>query len=239
VAVDDSSPQTQRLGRDRAGRAEPPAGEQRSAWLSSPRGLARLRAGGEVGNERLTGLTGAVLLALLLVEGVTILFKRQLLSVHMFVGVALIGPVALKMGSTGYRFVRYYAGSVPYRLKGPPPMLRRAIIAPVVVVSTIVVLASGVALMFVGPSSRHSLLPIHQVSFFVWLAFTSAHVLAHLPSIPAVLRAEHGPAPRQAPGRGARRLALVLTLAAGVLVAVLVIPQFPPWLNLHHLGERH
>jgi hypothetical protein len=209
---------------------------QRSPLLSSPRGLARLRAGGEVGNERLTALTGAVLLALLAIEGVTILFKRQLLSVHMFLGVLLIAPVALKLGSTGYRFVRYYAGSMPYRLKGAPKTLLRFVIAPVTIVSTIVVLVSGVALMFIGPSSKDTLLPIHQVSFFVWLGFTSLHVLAHLPSIPRVLRAEHGPAPRQAPGRGARRLALALALVVGALLAVLVIPQFPPWLNLHHGG---
>jgi hypothetical protein len=237
MAVDESSPHAGRL--DGTGRAALAADVQRSALLSSPRGLARLRAGGEVGNERLTSLTGAILLALLLVEGVTILFKRQLLSVHMFLGVLLIAPVALKLGSSGYRFVRYYAGSVPYRLKGPPPLMLRFIIAPVVIVSTIVVLVSGVALMFVGPSSRNSLLPVHQVSFFVWLAFMSVHVLAHLPSIPAVLRAEHGPAPRQAPGRGARSLALALALVAGVLLAVLVIPQFPPWLNFHHGGGGH
>jgi hypothetical protein len=212
------------------------SGTQRSPLLSSPRGLARLRAGGEVGNERLTALTGAVLLALLAVEGVTILFKRQLLSVHMFLGVLLIAPVALKLGSTSYRFVRYYGGSVPYRLKGPPKALLRFVIAPVTVVSTIVVLASGVALMFVGPSSKDTLLPIHQVSFFVWLAAMAVHVLAHLQSIPRVLRAEHGPAPRQAPGRGARRLALALALLVGVALALLVIPQFPPWLNLHHGG---
>jgi hypothetical protein len=41
-------------------------------------------------------------------------------------------------------------------------------IAPIVVVSTIVVLASGVALLFAGPESRDTLLPIHKVSFIVW-----------------------------------------------------------------------
>ena len=49
-----------------------------------------------------------MLLVLLAVEGVTILFLRPLLSVHIFVGMLLIPPVALKLGSTGYRFVRYY-----------------------------------------------------------------------------------------------------------------------------------
>ena len=52
--------------------------------------------------------------------------------------------------------------------------------APLLVLDTLVVFASGVALLFVGPSSRGDLLPIHKVSFFVWLALTSLHVLGHL-----------------------------------------------------------
>ena len=39
----------------------------------------------------------------------------------MFLGVLLIGPVALKLASTGYRFVRYYTSEPRYRRKGPPP----------------------------------------------------------------------------------------------------------------------
>ena len=58
--------------------------------------------------------------------------------------------------------------------------------------STVVVFASGVALLFAGPSSRGTLLPIHKVSFIVWLAFTALHVLAHLPEICRALRADYG-----------------------------------------------
>jgi hypothetical protein len=61
-----------------------------------------------------------VLLILLAVLGVTILRIGQLISVHLFLGLLLIGPVGLKMASTGYRFVRYYTGSPTYRRKGPP-----------------------------------------------------------------------------------------------------------------------
>ena len=83
-----------------------------------PLSLRKLTAGGPAGNELLTGLTAAVLLAPLAVEGVTIVLLRPLISVHMFVGMVLIPPVLLKMVSTGYRFARYYTGSVPYRHKG-------------------------------------------------------------------------------------------------------------------------
>jgi hypothetical protein len=200
----------------------------------------RLAGGGTSGNERLTAATGAVLIALLAVIGVTIVSLRPLLSVHLFVGILLIGPVALKMGTTGYRFVRYYSGNPSYRRKGAPPQLQRLIIAPVVIASTIVVLATGVVLLFVGPSSRGTWLPIHRLSFFVWVAFTALHVLAHLPALPQALRADYGasrPFGDQIGGRSGRVLSLAGALTAGAVLAILLIPQFAPWLGanvFHH-----
>jgi hypothetical protein len=73
-----------------------------------------------VGNERLTALTGIVLLIGFAIEGMTILALHRLLTLHFFLGMLLIGPVLLKIGSTGYRFVRYYASAAPYVRKGPP-----------------------------------------------------------------------------------------------------------------------
>ena len=64
----------------------------------------------------------------------------------------MIPPIALKMASTGYRFVRYYTSNPAYRERGTPPILLR-VSAPVVVASTLVVLGTGVALLFVGPES--------------------------------------------------------------------------------------
>ena len=80
----------------------------------------RDRLGGTEGNEILTSATAAVLTVLLLAEGITILRMGGLVSVHMFIGLVLIPPVLLKLGSTGYRFVRYYTGARAYREKGPP-----------------------------------------------------------------------------------------------------------------------
>jgi hypothetical protein len=145
----------------------------------SPRALL---AGGTDGNELLTVQTGALLLVLLAVLGVTIIRIGQLTWLHMFLGLLLIGPVALKIGSTGYRFVRYYSGDPSYRRKGPPPLALRAL-GPLVVLSTIGVLATGVVLLALGPASRSTWLLIHKVIFFVWLAATSLHVLGHLPAL--------------------------------------------------------
>jgi hypothetical protein len=200
----------------------------------------RLAGGGTSGNERLTAATGAALIGLLAVIGMTIIAIRPLLWVHLFVGILLIGPVALKMGATGYRFVRYYTGDPSYRHKGAPPAMMRLIVAPVVVVSTVVVFASGVALLLVGPHSRGTLLPIHKVSFFIWVAFTALHVLAHLPALPRALRADYaasGLGRDQISGRSGRVLSLAGALTAGAVLAILLIPQFAPWLaarGLHH-----
>jgi hypothetical protein len=108
-----------------------------------PRGRRRrLTADGVDGNERLTVLTGVVLIVLTAAIGVTIIWIGQLMWLHLFLGLALIGPVALKLASTGYRFVRYYTYDPAYRRKGPPiPALR--VLAPLVVFLTAVLLGTG------------------------------------------------------------------------------------------------
>ena len=211
--------------------------------LREPASAHALTAGGTDGNELLTAVTGAVLLVLLAVLGVTIMRIGQLLWLHLFVGMLLIGPLALKLASTGYRFVRYYSGDAVYRRKGPPALLPR-VMGPVVVLSTLIVFASGVALLFAGPSSRDSLLPIHKITFFVWLAFVGLHVLLHLPSILPALRTDYSHSASlggDVTGRSGRMLALGCALVAGAVLAVLVIPEFAAWVSAsgrfhHHHG---
>jgi hypothetical protein len=180
---------------------------------------------------------GAVLIVLLAVIGVTIVALGRLLSVHLFVGMLLLGPLALKLSSTGYRFARYYTNNPRYRKAGPPITPLR-LIAPMVVISTLIVFASGVALLLAGPGSRGTLLPIHKVSFIVWIAFTSLHVLGHLPALARGLSADYAPATQLSgatDGRAGRVLSLAGAITAGVVLAILFIPRFSPWLhNFHH-----
>jgi hypothetical protein len=202
---------------------------------------ARLTGGGTTGNERLTAAAGAVLLVLLAALGVTIVRIGGLLWEHLFLGMLLVGPVLLKLSSTGYRFVRYYTANPRYRRKGPPPLALR-VLAPLVVASTLVVFASGVVLLFIGPSSRGTLFPIHKDSFFVWLGLVALHVVGHLPAMPAVLRADYGRSKElsgDVTGRAGRVLALSGALVAGVVLAVLVIPDFGPWLHDTGLFHHH
>jgi hypothetical protein len=220
-----------------------------------------LLAGATDGNERLTVQAGAVLFVLLAALGVTIVRIGQLTWLHLFLGLLLIGPLALKLASTGYRFARYYTGAPAYRRKGPPPASLR-VMAPLLVADTLVVFASGVVLLFAGPSSRDTLMPIHKVSFFVWLALASLHVLGHLGELargllaprttrsavfavagvePAGSRDEAGRpgawalAPRL-PGTSGRALALGASLLGGLVLALALIPEFAPWVEhaAHH-----
>jgi hypothetical protein len=78
-------------------------------------------------NELLTSSAAALLVILLMAEGITILDMRGLLGPHMFIGLVLIGPLGLKLASTGYRFVRYYTGAPAYVAKGPPHVALRAL----------------------------------------------------------------------------------------------------------------
>ena len=170
-------------------RAVAPARDVAGVPATARRADGRLRAllgGGTDGNESLTTVTGIVLLALLLVIGLTILRMRQLISVHLFVGLLLIGPVLLKMASTGYRFMRYYTHDAIYRRKGPPETGLR-VIAPVVVLTTCAVFVSGVILMFQGRAHRDPMLLIHKVSFILWVVLFAMHVLGHLPEVLAVI----------------------------------------------------
>jgi len=194
-------------------------------------------AQGADGNARLTGAVGVVLLALLLVEGVTILQVRHLITLHIFVGLLLIPPTALKLGSTVYRFARYYTHTPSYVRHGPPPPLLRWT-APLLVIFTGAVLLTGVALLVVGPEGSRQVLGLHKASFIIWFALMALHVLGHLKDALVLSardwwpRAGHSrpkvPAPR---GKGRRGGLVVVSLVAGVVLAVALLPVASPWAN--------
>lgn len=134
---------------------------------------------GVVGNSRLTAMVGAVLLVALFIEGITVLDVNQMFALHAFVGLLLVPVALLKLCSTGYRFLKYYRRDPAYLRKGPPhPVLR--ILAPLVVISTVALLGTGVALLAVGPKNSDTLVTVHQASFVVWVAVMTIHVLGHI-----------------------------------------------------------
>jgi hypothetical protein len=193
----------------------------------------RSRAGGADGNARLTGAAGAVIFVLLAIEGVTILSVHRLLSAHVFIGMLLVPLVAVKIGTTVYRFARYYRGAPDYSAKGPPPVVLR-LAGPVVVASTVAVFATGISAMAVGPSSRW-ILEAHKASFVVWFGSMTVHVLGHALETPALAVADWHSRHPKLDGAAMRRGLLVSALVAGVVLGVLALGWIGPW---HHAAGR-
>jgi hypothetical protein len=183
----------------------------------------RWRPGGPEGNEILTSATAVVLVGLLGAEGITIVNMGGLRSTHMFIGLLLIPPVLLKLSSTGYRMLSYYAGSRAYRKKGPPPLPLR-LMAPVLVASTIAVLASGVLLLAAGHKSN-AVLTVHKVSFIVFGVVLAVHFLAYVPTVVRSVVIEGAAAGRHAvPGAGVRAMLVAATVGGGAAVALVLLP---------------
>jgi hypothetical protein len=195
------------------------------------------RASGPAGNKRLTASTGLVLLVLLAAETLTTLSLRSYLPVHIFLGLLLLPPVALKLASTGWRFMRYYTRDKPYRFEGPPSLLLR-MLAPLLVVSTLTLFGSGVALIVNGHGGG-LLLSVHVVSFVVWGVVLSVHVLAYIARTLRVGPADWRPhAEYVVAGTRSRRALLVGSLLAGVIVALATYPAQQAWLSTRH-DHRH
>jgi len=136
--------------------------------------------------------------------------------VHAFVGMLLIPVVALKLASTGWRMLRYYLRGEEYVRRGPPHVAVRMLVAPVIVVSTVVLLASGVALLAID-QTHGPILGLHKASFFVWLGATSLHVLTRIARLPRALRVG-------VPGTGLRLALAGAALAAGAVLATATLP---------------
>jgi hypothetical protein len=189
------------------------------------------RLGAEA-NEILTSATAAILTVLLAVEGITIIWMGGLVGVHMFIGLLLIPPALLKLGSVGYRFFRYYTGARAYRDKGPPLLLLR-LLAPVLVASTVAVLATGVWLLLLGHNSDQ-VLQLHQIAFIVFGVVFVIHFVAYVPRMVRSLRADWGPIRRQAiPGTGLRGMLVAASCGVGLALALTLLSAIEGWHGGH------
>jgi hypothetical protein len=187
-------------------------------------------ASGPEGNEHLTAMTGVVLLIGFAVEGFTILQLHRLLWLHFALGFALCVPVAVKLCSVLYRFGRYYTRSQPYVRKGPPaPLLR--VLGPLVVLTSLAVLGTGVILGISGPGQEGNWLFLHKASFILWFGVMFVHVVAYAPKLPRLLafRWQGKPGPAAAPHAGVRYLTLAVALAGAILVGAITMHLSGQW----------
>lgn len=186
--------------------------------------------GGVVGNERLTALAGVLLLALLAVEVVTSIRLRTLLSAHVVVGMVLFGPLAVKLASTGYRFVRYYTRSPAYVRRGSPHLALR-VLGPLLVATTLVVVGSGIGLMVTGPDHAGPLLPLHGFSVLIFLPLIAIHLVAHIMATRQLVADDLSTvSAAEVPGGGIRVGVNLGALLLGALGAILLLPTTTPWI---------
>jgi hypothetical protein len=195
--------------------------------------------GGPAGNAVLTAWTGLVLLVVSIAELLTLFDVRGLISWHVALGALLIPPAAMKTASTTWRMAGYYLGRPPYRQAGPPPLFMR-LLGPLVVVSTLGLLATGALLVLLGAEvARRSTAVLlgfrvdwvtaHQAFFAVWAAAAGLHLLGRIvPALKATLVRGPGAAP-VVPGRWARALCFVVMLAAAAALAVVLVRADSSW----------
>lgn len=199
------------------------------------RTIAATESGGVEGNARLTAALGALLIVILFAEGLTILQVGSLLTAHVFIGLFVLPVVLAKMGSTSWRFVKYYWGSPEYRRKGPPPPILR-LLGPFVVTLTVAVISTGVLLIVGAPESLHpQLLLLHKVTFVLWFGATAIHVLGHLVETAKVAPMDWLRRTRRDVNGASRRQWLeIASLTVGVIVALWITPYAGHW---HFFGH--
>jgi len=211
-------------------------------------------SGGPAGNARLTAWTGVLLLALFLIELATLLDVTGLLSWHIVVGVLLVPPALLKTASTSWRIARYYTRNPSYRSAGPPPMFLR-MLGPLVVLFTLAVLGSGLALIALGPNAslvpflsvsgyQVSALTLHKGTFLIWIVVTGLHTLGRLlPATRIILGDKDGRS--GVPGRMRRMVVLGGMAVVAAVAAVLLLGASGSWLTAgpvhhdHHVVHRN
>lgn len=206
-------------------------------------------SGGPAGNARLTAWLGVVLLALFLVELVTLLDVRGLVTWHIAVGVLLVPPALVKTATTTWRFAGYYLRRPAYHRAGPPPMVLR-VLGPLVVLSTLAVLGSGLALVALGPDAsrapfltvlgfRVDALTVHQGTFVVWAVITGLHTLGRLVPAFGILTRRSTRSGTRLPGGMRRAGVLVLTLAAAGVTTGLLLGTAVPWQSDSQFHDHH
>jgi hypothetical protein len=193
------------------------------------------RSQGVAGNARLTGTTAAFLFVLLAAEGLTILRIGPLLKQHIYIGMLLVPPVMLKIATTMYRFVRYYFNDPNYRRKGPPPIVLR-MLGPGLIIITVILFATGIALLYVKGSLLSTMYFLHRASFVLWFCAMTVHVIGHIGDTAKLAPRDFlYRTRRKVAGANLRNIALLTSLAFGVILGFWFIGRAPQFIvNFTH-----
>jgi hypothetical protein len=191
-----------------------------------------------VGNARLTAAVGLLLIVPVLIEIATVLLGvHTFMSVHVFVGLALIPAVTLKLASTGWRFARYYTRSRAYVEHGPPQIAMR-LLAPLFVAATVVLFGSGVAMGLLHGNALQIARSLHGPASVIWLVLLGLHVLVYLGRAARSTAEDVLPSLRlPARGTSGRVWAVAVAVVCGAVLGVALVPAQHRWVDLrrdHH-----
>jgi hypothetical protein len=188
------------------------------------------------GNSRLTGISASFVLPLVLIEVVTVaLGVRSVINLHLAVGLALLGPVLLKLASVTYRMASYYRGASGYAQRGKPAVGLR-LLGGALALSFLLMLASGLALI-VGPSGVHSAArSTHVVSAYVVVLLMIGHLAVHLRPAARLASADIRPRTPKVQGARSRWLALLVSLTLGGVLALLLGGRGTTYLYYYYPG---
>jgi hypothetical protein len=184
-------------------------------------------------NKRITAIAGTVLFVLIIAELVITANLDGLRSEHIFVGVLLAGPLVVKICSTGYRFFRYYTKSPEFVRSGPPNILLR-VLAPFLVVMTILVFISGFGLAFGGHAYEGLFHKVHTVSVTLWLPLLGVHIYAYIRKAFGLIKYDWTSQSKyRVPGRegrlGINVAAIILSGVAGIILSPLKFGKHGHW----------
>jgi hypothetical protein len=182
-------------------------------------------------NSRITTMLGGLLFVLLAIEGASIVFIHAYLPMHIFFGMLLVPPILLKIGTTMYKAAKYYGGSPGYKRNGPPPIILR-MLGPVVIVLTVIVMVTGIALLIAPVSMRETLFFLHRASFVLWFGAMALHVLGHLKETLIVNVQEWTAATlKKIPGSAFRKGLIIFCVIVGLPLAFWMVAKTPAWLH--------
>lgn len=196
----------------------------------SPRAIAVARG---------VALGGVALLVLSALEVLTALDLRIALFWHIVIGVVLIPMLVLKLGLATWRFASFYRSSSPAHVRSAPWLPLR-LLAPLLVVVTVLVVLSGAELTFAGPTSFSDtfLAPAHFLLAGIWLVLLFIHTFAYSKrSLHSSGHDLRGALARRS-GSLLRTGLVVVALAAGVALAYTALGQARAWQHAMDTGTR-
>jgi hypothetical protein len=190
------------------------------------------------GNERLTAAVGLLVLAPVLVEVASVLLGvHTFMSLHVFVGLALIPAVLLKLATTGWRFARYYSRASAYVDVGPPQIAMR-LLAPLFVAATVVLFGSGVAMGLLHGHELQIARNLHGPASVIWLGLLGLHVLVYLRRALARTAEEALPGKcKPVRGAAARAYAVAAVVVVGLVLGAVTVPAQHRWVDIRRDRE--